>query len=138
MLDLNVTFLIQLINLVVTLVLVNLLLVRPVRDIIAKRKAGRDDLRQRIDSFLSRAAHDADTYEKTLRAAREEGSDLRRRAREEGVDQQGALLAAAGLEAADLMRQERDRVQAESDQAGNALAARVDELADDVMRKLLA
>ena len=138
MLDLNVTFLIQLINLVVTLLLVNYLLVRPVRAIIAKRKADRDDLTRQADSFVSRAAHDVEHYEKTLRLAREEGGAIRRQAREDALARQQDMLAATGVEAADLVRQERERARAASERAGTALTAQVEQLAADVVRKLLA
>ena len=138
MLDFNVTFVIQLINLLITLILINYLLVRPVRAIIAKRKAGRDDLAGQIDSFVSRAAQDAGHYEKTLRAAREEGGALRRQAREDAQARQQEMLAHAGAEAADLVRGERERVRGDSERADAALNARVDQLATDVIRKLLA
>jgi len=137
-LDLNVTFVFQLINLVIALILVNYLLVQPVRAIIAKRKAGRDELTRQIDSFASRATHDAEQYEKTLRAAREEGGTVRRQAREEALARQQDMLAAAGVEAADLVRRERERARDDSERADAALTARVDQLAADVVRKLLA
>jgi F-type H+-transporting ATPase subunit b len=137
-LDLNVTFVIQLINLLITLVLVNWLLVRPVRAIIAKRRAGCDDLARQAESFVSRAAHDASEYEKALRAAREEGGDTRRQAKEDALVRREAMLASASVSAADLVRLERESARADSERAGVALAARVDQLADDIVRKLLA
>jgi F-type H+-transporting ATPase subunit b len=137
-LDLNVTFVIQLINLLITLVLVNWLLVRPVRAIIAKRRAGCDELTRQTESFVSRAANDAAEYEKALRAAREEGGDARRRAREDALARREAMLAEASVSAADLVRLERESARADSERAGAALTARVDQLADDVVRKLLA
>jgi F-type H+-transporting ATPase subunit b len=136
-LDLNVTFVIQLINLAIALVLVNSLLVRPVRAVIAKRKAGRDDLAREIDAFVSRAAQDADHYEKTLRAAREEGGAMRRRAREEALAGQEDMLAAAGAEAALFVREARERARGDSERASAALAGQTDQLAADVVRKLL-
>ena len=138
MLDLNVTFVIQLINLLITLVLINYLLVRPVRDVIARRKAGSDNISRQIDDFVSRAARDAAQYESSLRAARDEGGAIRRQAREDALATQQNMLAAAAAKAADLARLERERACGDSDRAKSALAAQVDSLAADVARKLLA
>ena len=138
MLDFNVTFVIQLITLMIALILINYLLVRPVRAIIAKRKAGRDELTQQIGSFLDRAVLNAEHYEKNLHAAREEGGAIRRQAKEDALARQQAMLAAANVEAADLMRREHERARDDSERADAVLTAQVDQLAADVIRKLLA
>jgi len=137
-LDLNVTFVIQLINLLITLVLVNYLLVRPVREIIARRKAGSDDMTRQIDAFVSRAAQDAAQYESSLRAAREEGGAIRRQAREAALAKQQYMLAAAAAEAAEIVRLEREHAHGDSERAASVLNDQVDALAADVTRKLLA
>ena len=138
MLDLNVTFLIQMLNLVVTIFLINYLLVRPICAIMAKRKAGNADMTRQIDSFVSRAALDAEHYEKTLRTANEEGGAMRRQAREDALVRQQSVLAASSAEALDLVRRERERAHADSERAEVVLRSQVDQLAADVMRKLLA
>lgn len=138
MLDIDVTFLIQLVNLLITLVVVNHLLIRPVREILAKRRAARADLHQRITSLTDRASADADVYEKTLRTAREEGGRLRREARAAGLTRQGEMLAVAGREAAEFIRAERTRAEGESREAATVLSKQVNKLADAVANKLLA
>ena len=136
--DINVTLLIQLINFVVILVLVNAVLIRPVREMIHKRKAARYDLIRRAHAFTDQASEDADKYEQTLRSAREEGARIRQQLRNEGLADQAGLLASAGAEAAELLNQERERALREAEQAKKALSSQVASLADDVAARLLA
>ncbi len=138
MIDLNVTFVIQLINFVVALVLINYVLIRPVRTIILKRKALRDELIGKARTFAEQTLEDAAKYEDTLRAAREEGARIRHALREEGLAQQSRTLTAANAAAAEFIQQERDRAAQEAEQARKDLDAQVKPLADAMAAKLLA
>jgi F-type H+-transporting ATPase subunit b len=137
-LDINVTFGIQIVNFLITVLLVNYLLIRPVRGIIAQRRACRDDLQQKIETCAARTAEDAAAYEKVLGEARAECERLRRQGREEALERQNALLARANREAADHMREERERLREESRRASDALTAAVRELGDEAVARLLA
>ena len=51
MLDLNITMLFQLVNFFVALILLNVLLIRPIRNILRQRKSGMDGMGSEAASF---------------------------------------------------------------------------------------
>ena len=51
MLDLNITLVFQLVNFFIALYVLNLLLIRPIREIIRKRKAVMDDMSGESESY---------------------------------------------------------------------------------------
>ena len=55
MLDLNITLLFQLANFFIALIVLNILLIRPVREIIKKRNGLMDDLAGEADAFNAEA-----------------------------------------------------------------------------------
>ena len=138
MIEINITFVIQLINFVVILILINYVLIRPVRDIIQKRKAIRYELLRKAHEFADQATAETSIYEDALRTAREEGAKMRQALREEGLAQQAERIATANEQAATLFQQERERAAREAEQAGQALSGQIKTLADGVVLKLLA
>jgi F0F1-type ATP synthase membrane subunit b/b' len=83
-------------------------------------------------------ARDSAAYETALRAAREKCERLCRQGRENALAGQTALLARANRQAADHMREERERLLAEHRRAQDALAPVVRDLADAAAARLLA
>lgn len=56
MLDLNVTMIFQLVNFLVAIYVLNILLIRPIRDIIKKRNGIMDGMAEEAESFEYQAA----------------------------------------------------------------------------------
>ncbi|MFR8277100.1 MAG: ATP synthase F0 subunit B [Desulfovibrio fairfieldensis] len=56
MLDLNITLVFQLVNFFIAIFVLNILLIRPIREIIKKRNGVMDNLAGEADSFESQAA----------------------------------------------------------------------------------
>ena len=75
MLDLNITMLFQLANFLITLFVLNRLLIRPVRGIIAERKALMANLTGEAESFESKAQSRLDNYEAELTKARQKAAE---------------------------------------------------------------
>ena len=71
MVDLNITLWIQLANFLVTLVVLNYLLISPIRKIIRKRKDNVEGLIGEIEAFTAEKQQLLDEYESELRKARE-------------------------------------------------------------------
>jgi F-type H+-transporting ATPase subunit b len=99
MLDINLTLFIQLANFLITMAALNFLLIRPVRDMIKKRRALASKLLQEADSFAQEAEKRLDGYEKALAEARRKGAASRDAKKEEGMGQESAILARAREEA---------------------------------------
>ena len=66
MLDLNVTLLFQLANFFIAIYVLNILLIRPIREIIKKRNGVMDDMAEEAGSFEYQAAERPTNYEAEL------------------------------------------------------------------------
>ncbi len=131
------TFFIQLVNFLITLVVLNFLLIRPVRNQIAARKT----LTEGYAADAARFAQEADvklrSYEEALSAARVEAGKSRELAKKEGLREEQDLLAAAQADAQRFLQSSRSDVARQMKEAGDALAARVDSLAASAVSKIL-
>lgn len=76
-------------------------------------------------------------YDQRLEVAREQAHGVRSEARREEETAQGIKLAAIRDDAASTLTSARERITSETNTARDALAGRVDELADAIATKLL-
>ena len=137
MLDLNITLLFQLVNFFVALILLNVLLIRPIRNIIRQRKSVVDGMGSEADSFEEQAAQRLADYEAQLQGARQEAGKNRAEARAAGAAEQAALVSAAQQEAQTIMAQARETLRGEADAAMSQLRGRIDEFADKAVARVL-
>ena len=119
MVDLNITLWIQLANFLVTLVVLNYLLISPIRKIIRKRKDNVEGLIGEIEAFTAEKQQLLDEYESELRKAREAAAIYRKDAQSEVRTTQAAVRADAGV-------------------TRRALQAKMHEFTEAAMAKLLA
>ena len=137
MLDLNITLLFQLVNFFVALILLNVLLIRPIRNIIRQRKSVMDGMGSEAASFEEQAAQRLADYEAQLQGARQEAGKNRAEARAAGAAEQAALVSAAQQEAQTIMAQARETLRGEADAAMSQLRGRIDEFADKAGARVL-
>ena len=116
MINIDITLLIQLVNFLVALAIINYLIIRPVRGVIARRRAQNDELRGRADTLMDEADLKMEGY--TARIAQ-------------------ARMHAAGEEARAIHRAAADRVQAESAEAQRELDGRVGEFVQVALKSML-
>ncbi len=137
MIEINITAVIQLVNFLVTLVVLNFLLIRPVRNMIRQRKDMMEGLEREIGGFAEEAQNRLAAYEAALARARDEAGLRRKEARLEAVAEEKAILVRAGREAQGLMRAQQAAVRAEADAAYAALREQVPAYADAALARLL-
>ena len=77
MLDLNITLVFQLVNFFIALYVLNLLLIRPIREIIRKRKAVMDDMSGESESYEYQAEQRLSDYDSQLTRARQDAGQNR-------------------------------------------------------------
>ncbi len=136
MIDLDLTLFIQLANFLVTMVMLNVLLIRPVRDIIRRRRELSDGMAETADSLNSRAARLLAQYENALQLAREEGNALCQTARQEAENNSQALLAAAGTDAQETLSRARETTKKDIASTREQIHADIPLLAETVVEKL--
>jgi F-type H+-transporting ATPase subunit b len=127
MIDFDKTFLIQLVNFLITIVGLNLLLIRPIRDKIQERNSLMAAQVGKIEGFNANAEEKLKSYQAAIDAARQEGLEMRKQLR----------AAGAGEEVAASLKAAHDEIAAQVAGAKQALASEVEKFAQKATAKIL-
>ena len=126
MLDLNITMLFQLANFLITLFVLNRLLIRPVRGIIAERKA-----------LMANLTGEAESFEAELTKARQDASVNREDGRQAGQKEQQALIEEAQKDAQKILGEARAKLTAEAEASLVELRSKVGNLSQQLVARVL-
>lgn len=137
MIDIDITLLFQMVNFIVTLVVLNMLLIRPIRDIVSKRRELASGFLRDAERFNNDAAERLEKYETTLAGTREQGAKERETQKAAAAAQESALLAAAHAEAQDYLHQSREETRKAVAAATQELLAQIPVLAAQAAARLL-
>jgi F-type H+-transporting ATPase subunit b len=137
MIDIDKTFLIQLVNFLITLVGLNFLLIRPIRDKIQERNTIMADQVGKIEGFNSNAEEKLKSYQAAIDAARQDGLEMRKQLRAEGAGEEQQIMSAAGKEVAASLKAAHDEIAAQVAGAKQTLAAEVEKFALKATAKIL-
>lgn len=137
MIDLDKTFLIQLINFLIAVIGLNFLLIRPIREKIKERNALMADQLGTIESFTANADEKLKGYEQALDSTRQSGLELRKQMRAEGAGEEQQIMALAGKEVAASLKAAHDEIAAQVAGAKQALTADVEKFAQKATAKIL-
>ncbi len=137
MIDLNITLFIQLVNFLITLVVLNFLIIRPVRELIKKRNAKMTRLINEAETFSDAATAKLAGYEETLDKARIEAAAERDRLKAAGTEEEKRLVEQAGREAQATLESAREDIASQVSTAMDDLKGRVDGLARQAADKIL-
>jgi len=137
MISLDVTMFIQMANFLITLVVLNYLLVKPVREQIAARKALTSGYAADIEAFSSKASEKLSGYEAALADARAQAGQARESIKAQGTAQEQEILQAAHADAHDYLQSSRAETAKEVQAAMKTLLAQVNDLAAKAASKIL-
>jgi len=137
MIDLDKTLLIQMLNFLITLVVLNYLLVKPVREQIAARKALTSGHAADIEAFLAKAAEKLSGYETALAEARAQAGDARESIKAQGTVKEQEILQAAHADAHAYVQSSRAKTAKEVQAAMKTLLSQVDGLAAKAASRIL-
>jgi F-type H+-transporting ATPase subunit b len=110
---------------------------RPLRDVLAKRRAATTGLRESAQALLAKAEEQAKSIAARLETAREEIYQEQEESRRRWITEQTERLEAARHQARELIHQSKLQLEAETATAKRELAATADSLADQIARSLL-
>lgn len=131
------TIFIQGLNFIVMIFLLNVVLIKPVREIIKKRKGLMSDQLEKIEDFNASAEKKVADYEAQLTQARKEAGEIRNAAKDEGVVVEREILAEAGKEASGTIQAARAEIQSEVKTAMEQLTKDVYVYAEQATGKIL-
>ena len=137
MLDLNVTRIFQLVNFLVAIFVLNILLIRPIRDIIKKRNGIMDGMAEEAESFEYQAAERLANYEAELARARQDAGLTREEGRAAGTVEQQALVGEAQKSARDILAETRESLRAQAAKTLDELRNQVSDFSARLATKLL-
>ncbi|WP_027721830.1 ATP synthase F0 subunit B [Maridesulfovibrio zosterae] len=137
MIDLDISFFIQLANFIITLLVLNLLMFRPIREIIRRRAELMSDQLSKVENFTQQADIKVKDYEAALDGARKQGMDIRNDFKEQGASHEHTLLSEAGKVAAATMKAARVEVASDKGAAMKVLGSEVEAFAQKVTAKVL-
>jgi len=110
---------------------------RPMADVLAKRRAATDGLRESAEAMRAKAAEQTSSIEAQLRQAREAIYQEQEEARRGWTGDQGAQLEAARQQSRELIHQSKLQLNTEAAAAQSQLAGTADTLADQIANALL-
>jgi len=131
------TIFIQAANFLITIVVLNVLLIKPIREIISKRKGLMADQLEKIEGFNSSAESKMEDYESQLAVARKEANDIRTGKKEEATAEELSLMSAAGEEASGTIKAARTEIKSQVKGAMEQLTKDVDKFAEAATGKIL-
>lgn len=137
MLDLNITLLFQLVNFFIAIFVLNILLIRPIRDIIKKRNGVMDNLAGEADNFESQAAERLANYEAELARARQDAGLAREDARSAGMTEQQGIVGEAQKSARDILADTRRSLREQADATLSELRNQVSEYSARLADRLI-
>ena len=137
MIEINWTIALQFVNFVVLMGLLHVLLYRPVRALLAERKATIDgghararELKEQIDAKMAR-------YQEQLQLAKRQGNEEKAALRSAAAKDEAEILGAAHAEAGTRLKAIREQVAGEADKARGALRGEAATLATQVAARVL-
>ena len=137
MIDIDYTIFIQLVNFLVTIVVLNFLLIKPVRDQISARNSLLLGYANEATSFAEKADAKLSQYEAALAEARALAGQARDALKAEGLAQEQHILSDSHAEAQAFLNASREQIAQESKAAMKTLLSQVDTFAAKAMGKIL-
>lgn len=137
MIDLDYSFFIQFVNFIITLLVLNLLLFGPIREMIRQRGQLMADKLGKIEEFSAQAEAKMRDYQAALVGARKEGVDIRNGLKAEGVKEEQGIVSVAGQEAAAALKAARADIAAQTEGVLSQLKKDVEQYAAKATEKIL-
>jgi len=137
MVGVDISMPIQMVNFLLTLLILNFLLFRPIRRIVAERKEKVARSEAEIERLRLGGQEKLSMFQSQIDQARSEGADKRLGARKAAQDEERALLDKVSKEMEATLERARAEIAADAQQARQALRGQADAFASAVAEKIL-
>jgi len=137
MLKLDISLIYQIINFLVLLFLLNIVLYRPIRNIIQKRKEEMDRLERAMEEYRARAQDSAREIEEGMVLARKEGFREKEDIKQEGVEEEKSILAEAMAKAGEKVHAGKAEIEAKIEEVRKELESQVASFSAELVSKIL-
>ena len=137
MIDIDLAFVIQLVNFLVLLAVLNVLLYKPIRKVIAERKGKIADAKSRAEGVDQDVQAKMADYEARLKEMKSGAADERGALVKEAQAEETTILEAARKEASEALAAIKSRVAQEAADARTVLQEQAKVLSVDICEKVL-
>lgn len=137
MINLDITFVFQLVNFLVLMLLLNQFLYKPVRKVLAERAGQISGAKEKSAAVDAEVQEKMAEYEARLRAIRSSAADERGALKKEAQAQENAILDKAKAEASDKVAAIKARVAKEAEDARRLLKDSAQTLSAEICEKVL-
>ena len=137
MIDINITLLIQMLNFLVFLFLMNLILYRPIRRVVAQRRQFMADRQEEIDRADSEALAAVQEFNASIQEARAEGRRKIQELKVAAYEQEKDLLQEASDRAAGQLQEMRAQIRKDVAAAREELSGQVRSFSVELAQKIL-
>lgn len=137
MIDINVTLVVQMINFLVLLILMNFVLYKPIRQIVARRKQHIDEQQAVIDSADAQATSVEQEFHAKIQEARKAGRQKIQEAKVAAYESEKQMLQQAMEAAAKQVQDMRIRVEGDIAAAREQLRGQIQAFSVSLAQKIL-
>lgn len=137
MLNINYSLIVQMVNFVILLFLLNIIVYRPVRRILKKRKEEISSSEDSISDFTKKADRYSEEIEENVIATRKEGLKERSSLREEGLSAEKEMLQNAYAQVEEAIGKAKEEIRDKIDKAGASLREEMEAFSHELAEKIL-
>lgn len=128
---------IQIINFLLMIWILNLILYRPIRNILRQRKEKIDGLELIIETYNEDAQEKDGAFAAGIKEARAKGLNAKAALLQAAAEEEKEIIAKVNAKAQAELADIREKISREAETAKAALQTKVDEFASDICRKIL-
>ena len=128
---------IQIINFLFTIWVLNVLLYRPIRKILAQRKEKVDGLELSIETSHNDVREKDEAFAAGIKEARANGFEQKNALLQEAADEEKSIIADINRKAQAELTQIREKIKKDAEVARESLQAQVDDFANQISQKIL-
>jgi len=137
MMKIDISLIYQIANFLFLLFVLNLILYRPIRNIIRKRKEEMEGLERAIQEYQSQAEQSAKSIEEGMVLARKEGFREKEAIKEQGVEEERSILSEAMAKAGEKVQEAKKEIEAKVEEVRKELERQVANFSAELVQKIL-
>ena len=137
LISIDSSLLIQIVNFLFLIWALNVILYKPIRNILKKRKAHVTDLEEGVKTATSDAEEKETAFDKGIRAARNDGVEQKKAMLEEAAQEEMAIVEKINSKAQADLAEVKAKIAEEADSVRESLQAELDTFASAIGQKIL-
>ena len=135
--NIDYTLIIQIVNFLVLIFVLNFLMYRPIRNMLAKRKEKIGNLEENIEIAVNGAKEKEDEFSVGIRQARSDGQKEKEALLEVAASEEREIIDKINQRALSELNEVRQKIQKDAEEVRNSLLKEVDTFANEIGKKVL-